>query len=54
MSNVDYTDGRNNEQHTTIVRAGGSDTGSETFILKDGMQDQVIKKTEITVVNSLR
>ena len=52
MSN--YTDGRNNEHHTTIVKGGGSDDGSETFILKEGQQDQVIKKTEITVVNTLR
>jgi hypothetical protein len=34
--------------------SGSSDDGSETFILSDLPRDQVVKKTEITVVKTLR
>ena len=48
-----YGDG--GQYHTTVVRGGGSDANSETYILPDSeSNDGVMKKTEVTVVKTDR
>ena len=51
---TDYSNSGTANFHSTFVKGGGSDDDSETFIFADIPQDAVVKKTEISVVNSKR
>jgi hypothetical protein len=51
---MQYNSSGNTQFHSTVVKGGGSDDGSETFILPDVPQDAVVKRTEISIVNTER